>query len=129
MHRYREGKTALIKFLSDRAMLLLAGAGLVLLTSCDTREARKTTVPSAQALAPSIQQQPVSTPAPAPPVAQTKPPEPPKPDPVVTLIADAEKAYQTGVADYNAGHLDAAKQDFNRAVDILMQGPVDVKSD
>jgi len=110
-------------------MLLLAGAGLVLLTSCDTREARKSTLPSPQALAPSLQQQPVSAPAPAPPAAQTKAPEPPKPDPVVTLIADAEKAYQTGVADYNAGHLDAAKQDFNRAVDILMQGPVDVKSD
>ncbi|HEX3092352.1 MAG TPA: transglycosylase SLT domain-containing protein, partial [Candidatus Angelobacter sp.] len=27
------------------------------------------------------------------------------------------------------GHLDAAKQDFNHAVDILMQGPVEIKSD
>src|SRR5215471_12648900 len=128
MHRYSEGKTPLIKSLSVRPMLLLAGAGLVLLTSCDTREARKTTVPSPQALAPSIQPQRVAAPAQTPPPAQIQT-QPPKPDPVVTLIADAEKAYQTGLADYTAGHLDAAKQDFNRAVDILMQGPVDVKSD
>jgi membrane-bound lytic murein transglycosylase D len=45
------------------------------------------------------------------------------------IIAEAEKAYEAGQADYKAGHLDAAKQDFNRAVDILMQGPVDVKAD
>ena len=45
------------------------------------------------------------------------------------IIAEAEKAYAAGQEDYKAGHLDAAKQDFNHAVDILMQGPVDIKSD
>ena len=45
------------------------------------------------------------------------------------MIAEAEKAFSTGQEDYKAGHLDAAKQDFNHAVDILMQGPVDIKSD
>ena len=45
------------------------------------------------------------------------------------MIAEAEKAYQAGLADYKAGHLDASKQDFNRAVDILMSGPVSVPSD
>src|SRR5207302_6699740 len=50
-------------------------------------------------------------------------------DPVTAVIAEAEKAYQAGQADYRAGHLDAAKQDFNRAVDILMQSPVEIKSD
>src|SRR5215469_7046744 len=111
-----------------RFSLLASGLGLVLLTSCDTREAKKTTVPAPQALAPTIQQ-PAPAPAPLPPLPQAKAPEPPKPDPIVALIADAEKAYQTGLADYQAGHLDAAKLDFNKAVDILMQGPVDVKSD
>jgi len=111
-----------------RFSLLATGLGLVLLTSCDTREAKKTTVPAPQALAPTIQQ-PAPAPAPLPPLPQAKAPEPPKPDPIVALIADAEKAYQTGLADYQAGHLDAAKLDFNKAVDILMQGPVDVKSD
>jgi membrane-bound lytic murein transglycosylase D len=52
-----------------------------------------------------------------------------QPDPVLATIAEAEKAYEAGQADYKAGHLDAAKQDFNRAVDILMQGPVSIKDD
>ena len=50
-------------------------------------------------------------------------------DPVLATIAEAEKAYAAGLTNYKAGHLDAAKQDFNRAVDILMQGPVSVKDD
>ena len=85
-------------------------------------------------MAPSIQQSaatPVSlskTPAqqtPAP--AQT--PQPEKADPVPEMIAQAEKAYAAGQDDTKAGHLDAAKQDYNHAADILMQGPVDIKSD
>src|SRR5437660_6777164 len=52
-----------------------------------------------------------------------------KSDPVAQVIAEAEKAWQAGQEDYNAGHLDAAKQDFDHAVDILMQSPVDIKSD
>src|SRR5215469_4221336 len=111
-----------------RFSLLASGLGLVLLTSCDTREAKKTTVPAPQALAPTIQQ-PAPAPAPLPPLPQARTQAPPKPDPVVKVIADAENAYQTGLTDYKAGHLDAAKQDFNHAVDILMQSPVDVKSD
>ena len=118
----------MINLFGKRFLLLMAGAGVALLTSCETREARKTTVPSPQALAPAIQQ-PLPAPAPPPVQAQTPAPQPPKPDPVAALIAEAEKAYQSGLTDYNAGHLDAAKQDFNHAVDILMQGPVDVKSD
>ena len=115
-----------MKVFMNRLLLLVAGMGTVLLASCDTREAKKTTIPSPQAIAPTIQHPP---PAPVPPPAQAQTPEPPKPDPVVGLIAEAERAYQSGLADYSAGHLDAAKQDFNHAVDILMQGSVDVKSD
>jgi len=116
-----------MNLLVKRFLLLLASAGVALLTSCDTHEARKTTVPAPQALAPAIQQPPAPAPQPIQTPAPT--PEPPKPDPVEALIAEAEKTYQSGVTDYNAGHLDAAKQDFNHAVDILMQGPVEVKSD
>ena len=116
-----------MKLFMKRLLPLVAGIGVMLLTSCDTHEARKSTVPAPQALAPSIQQTPATPPAP--PQAQVPAPQPSKPDPVEALIADAEKAYQAGMTDYARGHLDAAKQDFNHAVDILMQGPVDVKSD
>src|SRR5947209_13388133 len=52
-----------------------------------------------------------------------------KSDPIANVIAEAEKAFLAGQEDYQAGHLDAARQDFDRAVDILMQSPVDIKSD
>lgn len=45
------------------------------------------------------------------------------------MIAQAEKAFESGQVNYKAGHLDAAKRDFNHAMDVLMQGPVDVRSD
>ncbi len=107
-------------------------ATMLLLISCETKDdVKKTAKPGPHATAPTIQQPtPTPTPAPTPaPRAQALEPQPEKPDPVVTTIADAEHAYETGLADYKAGHLDAAKQDFNHAVDILMQGPVGVKSD
>ncbi len=114
-------------------MVVLA-AGLMSLLGCESKDTKKSAQPTSQAMAPSIQQSaatPVSlskttaqqTPAPA----QT--PQPEKPDPVPEMIAQAEKAYAAGQDDAKAGHLDAAKEDFNHAVDILMQGPVDIKSD
>src|SRR5436305_562327 len=114
--------------LSFRHLLLTgSSAGILLLASCsETAQPKKTLAPAPQALAPAIQQPVAVTP---PPQEQVKPPEPPNPDPVVAMVAEAEKAYQSGQANYKAGHLDAAKQDFDHAVDLLMQGPVSVKSD
>jgi membrane-bound lytic murein transglycosylase D len=113
-------------------MVVLA-AGLISLVACETKDTKKSAQPVIQALAPSIQQTvatPVSLPAPqqqTPAPAQT--PQPERTDPVPEMIAQAEKALADGQADYKAGHLDAAKQDFNHAVDILMEGPVEIKSD
>src|SRR5437764_5065715 len=114
--------------LSFRHVLLTgSSAGIFLLASCsETAQSKKALAPAPQALAPAIQQPVAVTP---PPQEQVKPPEPAKPDPVVAMVAEAEKAYQSGQANYKAGHLDAAKQDFDHAVDLLMQGPVSVKSD
>src|SRR2546423_2014753 len=114
--------------LSFRHLLLTgSSAGIFLLASCsETAQPKKALAPAPQALAPAIQQPVAATP---PPQEQVKPPEPAKPDPVVAMVAEAEKAYQSGQANYKAGHLDAAKQDFDHAVDLLMQGSVSVKSD
>jgi membrane-bound lytic murein transglycosylase D len=100
-------------------------AGVLLLASCEPKGQKKASVPPPAAVAPAVQQ-PAPTPAPQ---AQPQPQELSKPDPVPAIIAEAEKAYQSGQADYQAGHLDAAKKDFNQAVDILMQSSVGVKSD
>ena len=113
-------------------MVVLA-AGLMLLVACESKDTKQSAMPSAQAMVPSIQQtaSPASVPGakkeqtPVP--AQT--PQPEKVDPVPAIIAEAEKDFEAGQSDYKEGHLDAAKQDFNHAVDVLMQGPVDIKSD
>jgi membrane-bound lytic murein transglycosylase D len=121
----------------NRLSILILSAGMLLLASCDSTESKKAARPSPQAMAPSIQQpatssSPSDSPAPTaqtPANAQTPAPQPEKADPVPGIIAEAEKAYAEGLADYNAGHLDAAKQDFNHAVEVLRQGPVEMKSD
>ena len=123
--------------LQPRARQLLTGlafAGLcastLFLSSCETKDAKKSAKPPVQALAPTPHQTAAPTPSvvPAPsPVEQPQTAE--KTDASAQTIAEAEKSYQSGQTNYKAGHLDAAKEDFNHAVDILMQGPVDIKSD
>src|SRR4051812_46914076 len=118
----------------NRLKVIMLAAGLLLLVACESKDTKKSAQPPVQAMAPSIQQT-VATPvslSKTPPEQTTAPaqtPQPEKPDPVPDMIAQAEKALADGQADYKAGHLDAAKQDFNHAVDILMEGPVEIKSD
>src|SRR5947209_1182681 len=119
-----------------RLSIVVLSAGVLLLSSCDSTATKKAARPVPQALAPTIQktpepamptpsatptQDPVSTPTPA--------RQPEKADPVPAIIAEAEKEYQQGQEELKAGHMDPAKVAFNRAVDVLMQGSVDIKSD
>ena len=53
----------------------------------------------------------------------------PKPDPVADLIANAEKEYQAGEDKFKAGDLEAAKRNFDHAVDMLLQSPAEIRSD
>jgi membrane-bound lytic murein transglycosylase D len=59
----------------------------------------------------------------------TPPSEPPAPDAVADLIANVEAHYQAGLADYQAGHADAAKQDFDSAFNAMLESQFDVRSD
>jgi membrane-bound lytic murein transglycosylase D len=43
------------------------------------------------------------------------------------LISDAEGAYQSGFAHYRANQMDAARTDFDRAVDLMLTSPLDVR--
>src|ERR1700730_13882433 len=52
----------------------------------------------------------------------------PKPDPVADLIANAEKQYQAGEDNFKAEHMEAAKQHFDRAFDVLLQSPAEIRS-
>jgi membrane-bound lytic murein transglycosylase D len=103
-------------------------------TACQTAQHSSALLPAAQANAPAL----IAAAAPAPqkqtatetkpaPVPQAQPE--PRPDPVVELIAKVETEYQAGQDNYKAGHLEAAKQNFDRAFNLLLGGPVAVRSD
>ncbi len=45
------------------------------------------------------------------------------------LIALVERAYQSGVTNYGGGHLTAAKNDFDYAIDLMLTSGLDLKND
>ena len=112
-------------------------AGLLASIACQTAKRPATFLPPAQTQAPALKPAaavPKPTPAnvqqPAPPPAPVTAQKPqPKPDPVADIIAQAEKEYQAGRDNYKAGHLDAAKQNFDRAFNLLLGSTLDVYSD
>jgi len=53
----------------------------------------------------------------------------PQADPADALIAQAEKQYAAGQANYQAGHLEAAKEDFDQAFNTLLTSNLDVRND
>src|SRR5215470_11764985 len=53
----------------------------------------------------------------------------PSADPVADLIAKVEKEYSAGQDNYKAGHLDAARQSFDRAFDLLLGSKIEINSD
>jgi membrane-bound lytic murein transglycosylase D len=105
------------------------GALVLMASSCQTAVKRPVmAAASPVASAPSIPAKPAVIPAPDP--KPQEPPEPaPKPDPVDELVAQAEQQYQAGQANYAAGHLEAAKDNFDRAFDILAEAPGGASSD
>ena len=117
-----------------RFLIALVTALLLAGTACHT-EQRQGKLPAPQANAPAMT---AAAPAVAPPKeSDPKPatsetvqaiPEP-KPDPAADLIANADKEYQAGQDKFKAGDLEAAKRNFDHAVDMLLQSPVEIRSD
>jgi membrane-bound lytic murein transglycosylase D len=44
-------------------------------------------------------------------------------DPVLTLITASDFHFQSGEKELEQGHVEAAKQEFNRAIDVLLESP------
>jgi membrane-bound lytic murein transglycosylase D len=121
-------------FSYSRLAILLS----ILAASLACQSAQKTAfMPPAQAGAPPLvassnppdphKQKPAATAA----EPQSKPPVPQalQVDPVADLIAQVEKEYQSGQDNYHAGHLEAAKQNFDSAFNQLLGSGFDLKSD
>src|SRR5580658_7738419 len=114
--------------------LLIAPVFALVLGSiaCQTAQRPVTLLPPGTATAPNLS----ATPAPAPqsqPDAKTVPIPATqieaKADPVAELITQVEKEYQIGQDNYKAGHLEAAKENFDRAFNLLLGSSLDVRTD
>jgi membrane-bound lytic murein transglycosylase D len=72
---------------------------------------------------------PVHISAPAPPPPSTAAPLGPAEDPVLTLIAASEDHFKTGQTELGLGRFEAAKLEFNRAVDVLLESPYGARTE
>ena len=70
--------------------------------------------------APAVSQASVEPPAPAP---------APVEDPVLVLIASSDRSFKAGQKELEQGHVEAAKQEFNRAVDVLLESPYGARTE
>jgi membrane-bound lytic murein transglycosylase D len=50
-------------------------------------------------------------------------------DPVLTLIAASDNHFKAGQKEIEQGHFEAAKQEFNRAVDVLLESPYGARTE
>jgi len=113
---------------------MLLSAPLAATLACQSAQ-KATFMPPVQAQAPALAAA-SSQPEPQkqkPTVAEppSKPPAPQalQPDPVSALIAQVERDYQQGQDNYQAGHLEAAKQNFDAAFNQLLGSGLDLQSD
>jgi membrane-bound lytic murein transglycosylase D len=114
-------------------VLIAAVVALVLGgTACQTAQRPATLLPQGKSTTPALG----ATPAPAPqsnansktvPAAKTQ--SEVDLDPVAELIAQVEKEYKLGQDNYKAGHLESAKENFDRAFNLLLGSSLDVRTD
>jgi len=53
----------------------------------------------------------------------------PAPDPVLALIAESDRHFKDGQKELDLGHVEGAKQEFNRAVDLLLESPYGARTE
>jgi membrane-bound lytic murein transglycosylase D len=124
-----------MRFWLHRVLLITICALLAATLACQSAQKPGLFMPQASAEAPALMA--VNKPAdPAPQKAATQEPKAAAQtptvlavDPAADLIARVEKEYQTGQDNYRAGHLEAAKQNFDSAFNQLLGSGLDIKSD
>ena len=129
-----------MRFSSHSFLVTLASAALFVTVAATVgcQSAQKSSfLPSGQAQAPALvaassppdpPQHKASAAASAEPQTKAPVPQALQADPVGDLIARVEKEYQTGQDNYKAGHLEAAKQNFDAAFNLLLGSGFDLRS-
>jgi membrane-bound lytic murein transglycosylase D len=97
-----------------RPALALAGLALVV-AACSARSQAQLSVPSS----PHAKAAPhVAAATPAPPV-----------DPIAALLADSERHFEAGQQEMAVGHLERARREFDRAIDVVAESPFGARYD
>ena len=114
-------------------LMVPAAVLLCLMTGCETDEAKKPAPLPAQATAPDVQAPAAQKSGPQQAKNQSdtaaRPATPTAGDPAAdALIAQAEKQYAAGQANYQAGHLEAAKANFDQAFNTLLSSNLDIRN-
>ena len=73
-------------------------------------------------------QAPKTPPPPPAPVAPVTPVPAPV-DPITALISTSQQHYETGERELKVGHLDRARSEFDRALDVLLESPYGARAD
>lgn len=74
---------------------------------------------------PQVKTAPAAATQPAPPALAA----PPLPDPIAALIASSQKHFEAGERELKMGHLDRARAEFDRAVDVLLESAYGARTD
>ncbi len=124
-----------MRFFPHRYSAILLCAPLAATLACQTAQ-KQTFLPPTKAQAPALiaaaapETQPQK---PAPSEDKNVPPAESKRalsvDPAGDLIAQVERQYKAGEDNYRAGHLEAAKQNFDSAFNLLLGSGLDLQSD
>jgi membrane-bound lytic murein transglycosylase D len=118
--------------MARRWALIVGCAPLVMLAGCPQEQAGAPGKAPTQTTAPAIPPNAAGASVQAPPSAGTAPQSADSSAnaaKVQQLITKAEAAYRSGVDNYRAGHLDAARLDFDSAVDQMLTSGMDLKTD
>ncbi len=122
----------LLEKIVRRWALVVGCSPLVMLTGCPQDQAAAPGKTPAQATAPAIATSPSKTavqPGPAVVSEAQVIDSAARAAKVQQLINKAEAAYRSGVENYRTGHLDAARLDFDSAVDLMLTSGMDLKTD
>jgi len=96
-------------------------AVVLALGSCNSRS-RKVAASPPTPVVPPPAPLPIQPPAPPPQVVKPKPP-----DPADVLVEKVDAVYHHGMQEYHAGDLQKARQDFDKALSLLLQSGMDVQ--
>ncbi|HSY64561.1 MAG TPA: transglycosylase SLT domain-containing protein [Terriglobales bacterium] len=115
----------------QRLYFLIAALVLVSGNACQTAQRPAALVPSVKSSAPSMNgdSSTAQSNAQAKAVPASQNQTEAKTDPVAELIAQVEKEYKLGEENYKAGHLEAAKENFDRGFNLLLSSSLDVRTD